>query len=268
MRRRIQHAIREFRALKLKHPRLTVRPTDGFIVSWPRSGNTWMRHLLLNAVYPDEQHDGNSMQDRMPNVAFSRLPQLLPTMDAMPARLFKSHDWFLPFYLQGRVAYLVRNGQDAMTSFYHYRTTLNSMKHDWPEFLAKTLTEKFRYGSWHHHIESWLPYQDHPNVLFVYYEHMLADTQRELSRVLEHFRLDVPADRIAAAVERSSVEHVNQGFQQRATGRGRQFSGGLGGGSGKSKQRFSPADTELFMRYSANAMEKMGYTSKSVEPAK
>ena len=44
----------------------TVYPDDTFLVSYPKSGNTWVRFLLANLLFPDEE------------VGFANINRLLP----------------------------------------------------------------------------------------------------------------------------------------------------------------------------------------------
>ncbi len=259
MRRRLKQAYRNFKYIRLNRPRLQVRPTDGFVTSWPRSGNSWMRYLLFNALYPDTSWDLVLLNKRMPSIADPELKQLLPVLDRQPFRMFKSHEHAQAYVLRGRVAYLVRDGRDATSSFYHYRTKLNKRSYTFRQYLEGSLAGKYRYGSWHEHVRRWLTYDQHPSLLIVRYEDMLTDTAGQLKRVLRHFDSDVGDDQVAAAVTRSSVGQVNQGFAQYAADKDRQFTGGRGGGTGKYQRWFSPDDEALFMAHAGDTMRQLGY---------
>jgi len=260
MRRRLKQAYRNFKYIRLNRPRVKVRPTDGFVTSWPRSGNTWMRYLLFGALYPDVSWDLVSLNKQMPSIADPDLNQLLAELDNHAFRMFKSHENAQEYILGGRVVYLVRDGRDATCSFYHYRTKLNKRDYTFRQYLERSLAGKFRYGSWHEHVCNWLSYESHPSLLVVRYEDMLVDAATQLKRVLNHFGTEVAEDCITAAVERSSVGRVNQGFAQYAAGKDRQFSGGQGGGTGKFRQWFTEQDELLFMEYAGETMQKLGYT--------
>ena len=96
-------------------------------------------------------------------------------------------------------------------------------------------------------------------MLILKYEHLVADPQRELKRVLEHFDLVVPSQRMEAAIERSCVDRVNEGFQKYAAQKNRTFSGGTGGGSGKWKDVFADEDRTLFDKYAGDLLRRLGY---------
>ena len=79
-----------------RHPagrQMTVYPDDLFIVSYPRSGNTWTRFLIGNLIYQDEPVTFANVEDRIPSIyIFSdRKLRRLP-------RVLKSHDCFDPRY--------------------------------------------------------------------------------------------------------------------------------------------------------------------------
>ncbi len=78
-----------------------VLPGDVFIVSYPKSGNTWTRFLLGNLIYQDEPITFANVEDRLPSLYLysNRKLRKLP-------RILKSHDCFDPRYKT--VIYIVR----------------------------------------------------------------------------------------------------------------------------------------------------------------
>ena len=59
----------------------TVYPDDTFLVSYPKSGNTWVRFLLSNLLFPQE------------DVGFANINRLLPAPGVSSKRYLKK----LPF---------------------------------------------------------------------------------------------------------------------------------------------------------------------------
>ena len=259
MRRRLREKWNDFKYLTLGLKRFEVRPTDCFLTSFPRAGNTWMRYMLLYALFPDEPWELPEIEERMPIIDRHDIRKAIRRMGNAPYRLFKSHEQFQPYYLSGRTVYIVRDGRDSIVSYYHYRQHMNNLKMSLSEYVARSLRGEFRYGSWQDHVRGWMAHASHPNVLVVRYEEMVADPGAQLRRVLEHFNLSVSDERIAAAVERSSVDQVNKGFARWASQHSRQFSGGLGGGTGKGRKLLSQADLELFERYAGDLLRELGY---------
>src|SRR5271169_1412716 len=86
---------------------LAVRPDDTFIVSYPRSGNTWTRFLLANLLHPDVTVNFTTIEKLIPDVEAqsSRYMKRLPS-----PRVIKSHQYFDHRYR--KVLYVVRDPRD------------------------------------------------------------------------------------------------------------------------------------------------------------
>jgi len=265
MRRRINEAYRDLVHHRLGVPWMKVRPTDCFVTSFPRSGNTWMRYMISNALDPEADRELPELLDFMPMIDWRDAPTRLRKMDdtGIVPRLLMTHEPFRPYLLGGRTAYLLRDGRDAVVSYHHYRVNRNRMKISQSDYLRRSLAGRFRYGSWQAHVEGWWQQQDHPNVCIVRYEDMMENAALQLRRVLDHFGLEVPDDHVQFAVQRSSVERVSKGFTKVAAARRKQFSGGTGGGHGKWREKFSAEDLTLFMKHAGPMLKTLGYASAS-----
>lgn len=104
-------------AFGLHHPgrNLTVYPDDVFIVSYPKSGNTWTRFLIANLVYPEKNPDFSNINDLLPD------PEAVTKRDlerAARPRFLKSHQYFDPRFQ--KVIYIVRDPRDVVLSEYHF----------------------------------------------------------------------------------------------------------------------------------------------------
>ena len=197
------------RAFGLKPPgrNLTVFPDDTFLVSYPKSGNTWARFLIANLLRPQE------------NVGFSNIHDIIPGIDVVPhrdmlrlprPRIIKSHQYFDPRYR--RVVYIIRDPRDVALSEYHSQRKSNRISDDHPieEFVRGFLAgESCDYGSWGEHTTSWLSTRyGQPGFLLVRYEDMLQDTARELSRMASFLGLHPSSELIQQAVSRSRADKM------------------------------------------------------------
>lgn len=190
--------------------RLPVLPDDILLASYPKSGNTWTRFLLANLRFPDRE------------VGFGNVHQLILDPDASVMRDFvraprpriiKSHGSFDPRYR--RVICIVRDPRDVAVSQYHYLRKTRRFDDDVPmdRFLDMFLTGYWmqKLGSWGENVASWLATRYHnPGFLLIRYEDLLSDTARELARVAEFGGFPASSDRIARAVELSSVEKMRE----------------------------------------------------------
>src|SRR5437016_13287787 len=95
---------------------LTVFDDDVFIVSYPRSGNTWTRFLIGNLLYQDDPVTFSNIERRIPEIYFN--PDHVLRRLSRP-RILKSHECFQPRYK--RIIYIVRDPRDVCVSIcYHH----------------------------------------------------------------------------------------------------------------------------------------------------
>ncbi len=190
---------------------LAVYPDDTFVVSYPRSGNTWTRFLIANLAFPTE------------NVTFANIERLIPDTSSQSnralkrtprPRIIKSHTYFDPRCR--RVLYIVRDPRDLVLSYYHFQRRCRQIADDYPladyvdDFVHGRLISA-GWGSWGENVASWI-YTRHnrDGFLLVRYEDMQADLELELKRIAEFLRLEPTPERLQHAIEASSPERMRE----------------------------------------------------------
>lgn len=197
------------RALGLHAPgrNLAVFPDDTFLVSYPKSGNTWARFLIANLLRPDEKIDFSNVNRMIPGNEVTRNRDLM----RMPRpRVIKSHQYFDARY--PRVIYIVRDPRDVVVSQYHFQRKRNVVADQFPlaEYVTRFVAGQASfYGSWGEHVASWLATRHgRPGFLLLRYEDMVEDTPRELTKIASFLGLSASPEAIAQAVERSSADRM------------------------------------------------------------
>jgi hypothetical protein len=178
---------------------------DVFIVSYPKSGNTWVRFLIGNYLTGNE-------------CTFANNHLITPDIHMNPERcaevnrprFIKSHSPYQPKY--PNVIYVVRDGRDVAVSYFHYSLKMRNIDQDvgFSEFLEMfNKGEIDPFGRWSDHIHGWI---DHRNdsVLIVRYEDLLDDTARELRRMIEFCNIKTQESAIHEAVQASSFERMQR----------------------------------------------------------
>ncbi len=190
---------------------LAVYPDDTFVVSYPRSGNTWTRFLIANLVFPSE------------NVAFTNIERLIPDTSSQSnralkrtprPRIIKSHTYFDPRYQ--RVLYIVRDPRDLVLSYYNFQRRNRQIADDYPladyvdDFVNGRLISA-GWGSWGENVASWVhTRQNRSGFLLVRYEDMKSDTEQELRRIAAFLGLQPAPERLKLAIEASSPERMRE----------------------------------------------------------
>lgn len=205
--RRISAGVK--RALGLQTPgrQLTVFPDDSFLVSFPKSGNTWARFLVANIIRPDDAVDFSNVNRIIPGPDVTSHRELLRMTRP---RIVKSHQYFDPRYQ--RVIYIVRDPRDVAVSQYHFQRKRRLFGDDYPieAFVRRFIAgQTCDYASWGEHVASWLSTRSGgAGFLLLRYEDMLQDTDRELSRMCSFLGLNASPEVIHQAVVRSSAEKM------------------------------------------------------------
>jgi hypothetical protein len=186
----------------------TVYQDDVFLVSYPKSGNTWIRFLISNLVYQDEPATFANIESRVPSIYM--LPDRVLRGFPRP-RILKSHECFMPWYRN--VVYIVRDPRDVAVSYYHYNLKKGllpptcSIQDYIPQFLADELD--MRCGAWGDHVMSWMCMKEtRDKFLLLRYEDVLASAETELARVAQFLNLPITPERLQHAVRFSSADRM------------------------------------------------------------
>jgi hypothetical protein len=188
---------------------LTVLPDDVFLVSYPRSGNTWLRFMIANALRPE------------PPVTFADLGDVvLEIYDESDAslrrrarpRILKSHEPFDERYR--RVIYLVRQPADVAVSYYHYliRTRILAPGYDPGQFVDRFVRGGLdHFATWGDHAAGWLDAREtDERFVLIRYEDMLAAPGDALAAVLGLLGVERSEAARATAVERSAADQLRR----------------------------------------------------------
>jgi Sulfotransferase domain len=186
-----------------------IFPDDTFLVSYPKSGNTWTRFLVANLLHPDEP------------VTFANIERIVPDnvkntrkeLARIPRpRIVKSHEYFDCRYK--KLIYIVRDPRDIVVSYYHYHLKTRVIEDGFPlgEYVGRFLRgEVDAYASWNENVLSWLATRgESPDFLLLRYEDMMANPLAELRKIAAFLGLQRSETQLASAVERSSADRMRE----------------------------------------------------------
>lgn len=242
------------------HP--TVRPTDVFICTYPKSGTTWLGYLVAQVLKRDPAESLNlkSFGKYVPdvNLLYTKRGSLAEFADLPDPRFFLCHatcDLKLP-----KVVYVIRDPRDALLSYWHYQRFL---KADYQSSLADFFcSEKHWPCDWDTHVTSWLLPQTHPDLLVLRYEDLHADGADALRKVLQHSGLEVEDSKITAAVEASRFDRMRaaeekHGVHGKAANAEERFV--RKGQIGSWQEEMSPTELRILEDRYGDVMRALGY---------
>lgn len=205
--------IRQLRAYGPAGRNIEVFNDDIYIVSYPKSGNTWVRFMLGNLYSQADAVTFSNLEQRVPDIyqnssrTLSKLPR---------PRILKSHEYLDPRYR--KVIYIVRDPRDVAVSYYHFLIKMRVIADDYPlaDYIDRFIGgELDPFGSWHDHAGGWIgARQGRGDFLLLRYEEMLDNPVRELRKVTEFIGHPVTGAQVEAAVAMSSFERMRTMEQQ------------------------------------------------------
>ncbi|XP_029198230.2 sulfotransferase family cytosolic 1B member 1-like [Acropora millepora] len=177
-----------------------TRLDDVFIVSYPKSGTTWMQEILWQ-LYNNGEVSKRKIFERVPMLERA-LDNGRPDVRTLPSpRLIHSHLTYdvIPKGKGCKYMYIARNPKDVAVSFYEFMKAHGpSGGYNGPwEFFARIFMEgKVFYGLWNKHVLEWWKHKDDSNVLFLKYEDLKKDLSGNIQLIAEFLEKPVSADTI------------------------------------------------------------------------
>jgi len=245
----------------------TTFPNDViFLVSYPKSGSTWLRFLIGNYL-TNGQCDFTNYHQIVPDIHYNP-EQLEKISDGPIIKFIKSHWPFTPD--SKKVIYIVRDGRDVALSYYfHFLRKGKQATWFFKEFLElfNTTSTLDKFTLWSHHVNEWLDNAP-KDFMLVRYEDMQTNTNAELIRVLEFADIPVNQQTVTTAVEAAQFKRMQQLEKQQ-----RSFDPTLAGSApnqyavrsgkvGESKSYFSDELMAQFIEVHGSALERLGYLQK------
>jgi hypothetical protein len=242
------------------------KDTDIHLVSYPKSGNTWMRYLLAYAIWPNvDEPDLRDMATLIPSFGLEHDAQVMLDPDAscnqLKHRVIKQHFAYgcEAKGLVKKAVYLCRDGRDAMVSYWHFCNQRDGTDISFSDFIRLSAMPDHSYGSWQSHVYGWI---NAPiDKLIVRYEDMHSDTKRELGRVLDFIEVERTDEEIEVAVFRASFRAMKRLEKNKGLNLDQLENVDFvrKGKIGSWKNVFSDYDIESFNRYHGEGVPELGY---------
>lgn len=241
---------------------LTVREDDVFLVSYPRSGNTWLRFLLGTLLY-DGKVTWLNMENYIPDIYRCSDKHLL----SVPSpRIIKSHHSYDKRY--NKVIYLVRDVRDVLISYYNFYLKFHKDEIDFDWFLKKIIKGDLDdFGTYKDNVESWLSNQDKikNGLLLIRFTDLKTNTVNVVKQILDFLNISKSEQEILDAINWSSFENMKKLEQKQHTQSdlfketNKKIPFVRKGKVGQWKGILEPQQLEILMREYGQVLKKLGY---------
>jgi len=241
----------------------SLRPTDVFIVTFPKSGTRWLGFFLASIIAQKQSQlqsspltvtdYGGLVHDV--NRQYHTLTPLNEFDGLLDPRIFTVHaswDSSLP-----NVIYLVRDPRAVLVSYYHHFEIVDgSFNRSMSDFISSPPQD------WNSHVRSWLEHADSERLLLLRYEDLHADPTRYFRDVADFAHIPTSEVELASAIDRSRfdnmrrVEDLTQDLTKYADPSGRFVRKGK---VDSWRDELSPEQIKLIEERNKTLMEQLGY---------
>jgi len=261
VRRKLSRTALRYPIIWLRHH--GFRPADIFLGSYPRSGTTWSRFVLLEIL---TGHEGgfdevNGILHGVGNQATGA--RVLPN----GGRLLATHEQYWKHY--HKALYLVRDVRDVILSEFAYTSALEFFDGDLDAFIRTFLTSKINpFGPWQKHVTSWLdsPIGGTENLLVVRYDQLRKNPQEGFTRIANFLGVNSDQALIKRAIEHNTLDKMKEKEKkapQRASVKGRFVNSGSVQGW---RAKLTPEQIQFIERHAGEALQRVGFPLSDAIP--
>ncbi len=180
---------------------------DIYIVEFPKSGITWLQHILgnieiqLNGVH-NERVTFYNHHKYLPDVHQLRGADIHRTLKRT---FIKSHSEHNPYYYF--VIYLIRNPFDVMVSYYNFM-----LAHGYDrDFFTFVKEKKYGVSAWKRHVNSWHYRRvDAQRIHFLRYEDLIRNAFVELKNIYKNLGVGIDDKILSKSIEMSSIKEMQE----------------------------------------------------------
>lgn len=211
--------------------RISARDGDVVVVTWAKSGTTWVQQILAQLILPDEMPQALTRLSPWIENRYVPLEKMCATLDAQTHRRFmKTHLPANAIEYKDRTKYIFvgRDGRDVVWSWYNHHRNLNNHFYelirstpgcvapflmppgdDVREYFLEWLA-KDGYPLWPFwaHVRSWWELRHSPNILLLHYDELKGNFPEAVTRIGRFLDMDVKSSGIERISDRCTFTYM------------------------------------------------------------
>lgn len=247
-----------------------------WIASFPKSGNTWMRFIVAEALF-DTAGDTSRVDAIIPDMHHATHGLSYKWQDAHLLKTHFPYDGLPPRVNTAKAAYVVRHPLDVVNSAVQYLEPYSN------DVNRRRLIGQFiengnlnhwtnlSFGAWEYNVETWAEAADaNDDVRIFRYEDMLADPKNAIADISSFLGKDLDDERVAEIAEVTSFKamrrledkDIDKGsglFVSESKYKNREFRFLRSGKAGEYKELLNADDVEHLVERFKPMMDRFGY---------
>ena len=235
----------------------TIYNDDVFLVSYPKSGNTWIRFIIANLSNHQQEITFRNIEAYVPDIYKSK--KYINKLQQRP-RFIKTHDTEYEYY--PKIVYVYRDGRDVAVSFYYYLVGRGEFNGTFSEFL------RFNPGwgalGWNNHVSTALKHSEkHPDsILFIKYEDLIQSSFKTVDNLAKFCNLHSDREQIEKAIDRCKFDNLKR-IENKYGAEDKKYKHKFfrSGTSGQWQTMFSDRDLKDYMLIAGKTLKKLGYAN-------
>ncbi|KAL7639246.1 UNVERIFIED_CONTAM: hypothetical protein RMT77_009734 [Armadillidium vulgare] len=219
-----------------RYQSFNVKPTDVFVVSFPKSGTTWTQEMVwcllhnldyekakvvLTKRFPYFEYEGMipskylflmpNLEKGDPNIVGEswKILNSLPSPRTIKTHLFKE---LLPVGIwstKPKIVYVCRDPRDVCVSFFYHAMRYNGFRGDFSDFVEHFLNDMLIMFTpyWKHVLDYWA-LRNEENILFIRYEELQQDISGMIQKVSAFLGKEITKDEVENLANHLSFESM------------------------------------------------------------
>lgn len=181
------------------------QPKDVILVSFPKSGTTWMQMVLYQLF-----SNGDMNIDHIRNV----IPYLEEgggeQHENLDRRVITSHLSYKDIPKSGaKYIYVMRNLDDVLVSLYHHSKNLG-YQGSFEESVELYFQKRYKGGIWGLHVSDWLENKNNLDVHYIKYEDLKMDFENQLDQIISFCGIKLNKEGEKRVIERSHFSFMKK----------------------------------------------------------
>ena len=253
---------------------LEERENDIYIVTFPKSGTTWMQ-LIVYHLLTDGNMDFKHIYDVSPWLSNQAVKGLTPEpVNQLPSpRFFKSHDKYEQFGrgFNNKVIYVYREGKDVAASYFHHNKNYLQPDLTFDKNFENHFTDFDKPLNWFKFNKEWMQNKNGFDILYVSYEDLKHNFVISLHRIAKYLDVKLTPEIIARTQKFTSFEYMKANedkFGEIAPVKKELVFNEFirSGESGKGKSYFTEEQSELFEKNFQEHLAKVWPRKIEIKP--